>query len=69
MVARGVAVKAIVTEPKLQRYFSWKMRCCHSGGNHHGEERFFCHIEFGMFFYVVQCKETVLQLNWYRTLL
>ena len=51
MVARGVAVKAIVTELMLQRYFSWKMRCCRGGGNHHGEERFFYHIEFLVCFF------------------
>ncbi len=38
MVAGGVPVRAIVAEPMLQRYFSWKMRCRGGGGNHHGEE-------------------------------
>ena len=72
MVAGGVSVKAIVTEPMLQRYFSWKMRCRGGGsGYHHGGEvlcRNFisvCYIEYGMFLYVVQCNATVLQLNWY----
>ena len=70
MVAGGVPVKAIVAEPMLQRYFSWKMRCRGGGGNHHGEEVlcrdfiFFCYVEFGMFLYGEQCNATVLQLNW-----